>query len=349
MNEEIIEQIDMLMEPINAVRRHPDVEDIFINKPGEVFIRGRGKSERQEIALDFDDLYDIAVLVGALTRQNVSERSPLLSSEVPDRGRLQRLQVVMPPCVPPGTISFSLRVPGKNVAAVESIPERYDLSRWNKWEARKENRRADLATLLTFYDSGDVVGFFREIVRLRFNPLLCGHTGAGKSTFLKTLMSLVTPSERVITIENTLEVDIVNQPNHVRLMYSHGDQGESGVTQTQLLQAYLRMRPDRGCVGELRDPEAGYTYVSEIMTGHPGSPSTIHGKSASQAATRLFNLVKSSPEGSSIDADMVLKLLGLAVDVIIPFNETDGVYSMGEVWFAADAERRGATIRELME
>jgi hypothetical protein len=169
------------------------------------------------------------------------------------------------------------------------------------------------------------------------------------TTMLKTIVSVIEPNERIITIENALELDIVNQPNHVRLLYSHGGQGVARVTQKDLLEAYLRMRPDRGCVGELRDPEAAYTYVSECMTGHPGSPSTIHGRDAPQAATRLFNLFRASESGKAYSDDMIIAQLGLAVDVIVPFREKNGTYEIGEVWLAPDAERRGKDFRELLE
>lgn len=184
---------------------------------------------------------------------------------------------------------------------------------------------------------------------MKLGLILTGKTGAGKSSFLKTMMSVVADWERVITIENVLEVDIINQPNHVRLLYSHGSQGVAKVTQADLLQAYLRMRPDRGCVGELRDPDAAFTYVSECLTGHPGSPSTIHGRDAKQAAARLFNLFKASDEGSSFDKEMIKAQIGMAVDVIVPFNEEHGEFSINEVWLAADAARRGKDINELFE
>jgi type IV secretion system protein VirB11 len=181
------------------------------------------------------------------------------------------------------------------------------------------------------------------------NLLLVGPTGAGKTTMIKTLVSVIDPGERLLTIENALELSIVKQPNNVRLLYSHGDQGIANVTQKQLLEACLRMRPDRVIVGELRDPEAAHTYVSELMTGHPGSPSTIHGKDAPQGVTRLFNLVKGSEAGRGYTDAMLVSQLSMVVDVVIPFRERDGSFEIGETWFAADAERRGRDIRELME
>ena len=343
---EAARQLRYLLAPLDQWRFDPAVDEIAINRPGEVFVRSKGQFVRHDVQLDYDDLYDIAVLAGAINQQNVSGADPLLSADLPDG---ERLQAVLPPCVPPGTISLTIRVHSGTVAPLTDATKRYKLDHWNKWENRKENKRADSAKLLAAYDSGDIVRFLEEVVRLKFNPILCGHTGSGKTTMFKTIVSVINPNERIITIENVLELDIINQPNHVRLLYSHGNQGVAQVTQKDLLEAYLRMRPDRGCVGELRDPEAAYTYVSECTTGHPGSPSTIHGRTAAQAATRLFNLFRASDAGKSYTDDMIIAQLGLAVDVIIPFREQDGEYSIDEVWLAPDAERRGATFRELME
>jgi type IV secretion system protein VirB11 len=231
---------------------------------------------------------------------------------------------------------------------MEHAVSRYNTERWNQWAKRKEARKADYAKVLSFYDSGDLVGCFNEIVRLRFNPILAGPTGAGKTTFLNTVISVISPNERIITIENALEIQIINQPNHVRMLYSHGDQSVANVTQKELLEAYLRMRPDRGCVGELRDPEATYTYISEGTTGHPGSPSTIHGRDAVQAATRLYNLFRASDAGKSYTDEMIKAQLGMAVDMIVPFREHEGQYEIGEIWLACEAERRGADFRELL-
>jgi type IV secretion system protein VirB11 len=342
---EAARQIRYMMAPLDQWRFDPGVDEICINKPNEVFVRKGGRFKRHEIDLDYDTCYDIAVLAGAYGEQNASSSMPLVGGDLPDG---ERFQGVLPPCVPPGAVSLTIRKPGSKVATPQEATQRYKLDKWNKWVAREEVQRAAHTRVLAAYDSGDIVTFLEEIVRLKLGIILCGHTGSGKTTMLKTILSIISPNERIITIENALEVDIVNQPNHVRLLYSHGGQSVSNVTQKELLQAYLRMRADRGCVGELRDPEAAYTYVSECMTGHPGSPSTIHGRDAKQAAVRLFNLFKASPEGRSFSDEMIKAQLGLVVDVIIPFREHDGQYEIGEVWLGADAERRGTDITELL-
>lgn len=324
---------------------HEGVEEICINRPGECFVRRDGSFESHAIPLDFDELYDIAVLAAAHGNQDVGPERPLLAVDLPDGSRLQ---AVIPPCVPDGTVSLTIRRHGSTIARLESLPRRYHTNRWNQWGKRHEARRQRNVRLLALYDAGDLIGFLAEAVRTRCTMLLTGATGSGKTTMLKTLLSIIDPGERLITIENAPELTIM-QPNHVRLLYSHGGQGTAKVTQKDLLEAYLRMRPDRGFVGELRDPEAAYTFVHEVGTGHPGSATTIHGNDAGQAFRRLFNLVKGSEAGRGYDDDTIIALLDGAIDIIVPFRERSGKFAVGEVWLRPDAERRGKSVAELME
>ena len=129
-------------------------------------------------------------------------------------------------------------------------------------------------------------------MRAKLTILLCGATGSGKTTMSKTLIAAIDPTERLITIEDTLEL-VIPQPNHVRLLYSKDGMSGSPVAAEALLQASLRMRPDRVLVQELRD-DAACTYINEVVSGHPGSITTIHGNGAPQAFRRLFSLAKSS-------------------------------------------------------
>ena len=119
-----------------------------------------------------------------------------------------------------------------------------------------------------------------------------------------------------------------------------------------LLQTTMRMRPKRIILGELRD-DAAMTWVKYICTGHPGAVTTIHGSSAGEAFRRLYQLVKSTPDGVAIDDKTLLGMLADAIDVIIPLREIDAgpkSRGIGAVWFAGDARRRGSTIaRDLFE
>jgi type IV secretion system protein VirB11 len=162
----------------------------------------------------------------------------------------------------------------------------------------------------------------------------------------KTLIGAIDRTERIVTIEDTLEL-VIPHSNHVRLLYSKDNIGLSHVTAEALLQASLRMRPDRVLVQELRD-DAAATYIHEVVSGHPGSITTIHGRDAPQGFKKLFALVKGSAQFRSWDDRTLIELLATTIDVIIPFENRGHAYAIGEVWFSADASRRGATAADLL-
>jgi type IV secretion system protein VirB11 len=343
MTGEAAYQLSYLMQPLAVWLNDAATEEICINRPGEVFVRRGGQFKRHDLDLALVDLEDIAVLAGALRKQDVGPRNPLCATELPGG---ERLQICLPPAVPAGTASLTIRKPGQNVAPLSSIAGRYDVQRWNQWQNRQATRAEDFGELLALYDQGDLEGFLTSCVRRKSTILLCGATGSGKTTMSKTLVGAIDPAERLVTIEDTLEL-VIPHPNHVRLLYSKDDIGLSHVTAESLLQASLRMRPDRVLVQELRDDAAG-TYINEVVSGHPGSITSIHGRDAPQGFKKLFSLVKGNPQFRSWDDATLIALLSTMVDVIIPFENQGSSYAIGEVWFAADAQRRGLSAADLL-
>lgn len=340
---EAVAQLEFLMRPLSPWLDDPATEEICINRPGELFVRQRGAFRHEPVALSLVDLEDIAILAGALRKQDAGPRNPLCATELPGG---ERLQICMPPSVPAGTLSMTIRKPGSTVSPLASLASRYRASRWNKWDGRKEAVLRDYGELLALYDAGDLRGFLEAAVRTRLTILLCGATGSGKTTMSKTLISAIPEHERLITIEDTLEL-VISQPNHVRLLYSKDNIGLSRVTAESLLQASLRMKPDRILLQELRD-DAAWTYISEVVSGHPGSITTIHGRNPEQAFKRLFALVKGSPQGGQWDDRTLMDFLSSAVDLIVPFHNEGTIYEIGEVWFAPDAARRGESAAQLL-
>jgi type IV secretion system protein VirB11 len=343
MASEAAPQLRHLLKPILHWLDDPATEEIAINKPGEVFIRQKGVFTRYDLPLDYDDLEDISILAGALRRQDVGPRSPLCATELPGG---ERLQICLPPAVPNGTVSLTIRRPGTSVSALSTVSQRYHTVRWNRWDARRETENRQNEEVLALYDIGDIEGFFAACVRNRLTMLLCGATGSGKTTMSKTLISAIPAHERLITIEDTLEL-VIPHANHVRLLYSKGGIGPGAVTAEALLQASLRMRPDRILLGEMRD-DAAWTYLNEVVSGHPGSISTIHGANPVQGFKKLFSLVKGSPQGAALEDKTLIDMLSAAIDVIVPFHTTGEVFEIGEVWLAADARRRGETVANLL-
>lgn len=338
--------------PLAPFLADPACEDLAVNEPGGFWVRGRaGWTHHTDPRLDFAWLEGVAVLAGALRDQNVGRRSPILSTDIPGIGASAfplRLEAVLPPAVPHESIALCFRRPGDDVAPLEAMPERYDTRLWNKWAERTKRKREASAALLDLYDAGDVVAFMRAVVDTRRNVLFCGPTGAGKTALGRTLTGAVRRCERVVTIEDSLEM-VVPQPNAVRLLYSSGGQGAADLSPGRLLKASLRLRPDRTIPQELRDPDAAWTYCNEGMTGHPGSLTTIHGEDPPQAGRRLFALVKGSAEGASIADPTLIDMLAAVVDVIVPVALVeDGRRALREIWFADDAARHGESFAALL-
>jgi type IV secretion system protein VirB11 len=336
-------QLNYLMKPLAPWLDDPATEEVCINRPGELFVRQRGVFRREEVAFNYFDLEDIATLAGALRKQDVGPRNPLCATELPGG---ERLQICMPPSVPAGTLSMTIRKPGNSVAPLAIVANRYQTARWNRWDCRNKNAERDYGELLALYDSGNLEAFLQKAVQAKLTILLCGATGSGKTTMSKTLIDAIPDDERLITIEDTLEL-VIRHLNHVRLLYSKDNIGQSRVTAEMLLQACLRMKPDRILLQELRD-DAAWTYINEVVSGHPGSITTIHGKTAEQAFRRLFTLVKGSPQGGQWDDNTLVGFLASAVDLIIPFHNEGTLYEIREVWFAPDAARRGENAADLM-
>jgi len=321
MASEAAPQLRHLLKPILPWLDDPSTEEIAINKPGEAFVRQKGVFTRHDLPFDYDDLEDISILAGALRRQDVGPRSPLCATELPGG---ERLQICLPPAVPHGTVSLTIRRPGTSVSALADVSKRYQTSRWNKWEARRETENQHNEEVIGFYDAGNLESFLKACVRNRLTMLLCGATGSGKTTMGKTLIAAIPAHERLITIEDTLEL-VIPYENHVRLLYSKSGIGLGGVTAEALLQASLRMRPDRILLGEMRD-DAAWTYLNEVVSGHPGSISTIHGANPVQGFKKLFSLVKGSEQGAALEDKTLIDMLSAA----------------------ADARRRGETIAHLL-
>jgi type IV secretion system protein VirB11 len=332
------------MEPLQRWLGDREVQDIAIQNPRECWVYRRGAWERHEVDLGYDELEDIAVLAGALRRQDVGEDFPLLSAELPGG---ERLQACLPATVPNGTVSITIRKPTFDVIPLGTGKVRYRSDGWNQYKRGRSGR--DMKGLLEIFDSGDLEEFLAAAVRARLTILLTGATGSGKTFWSKRCAAAIDPGERIITIEDVPELTII-QKNHVCLLFRRDDKDAAAVGPEDLLQASLRMRPNRVLVAELRGPEA-YVYASEVMTGHPGSISTCHGNDASTAFRRLFMLCKSSAAGAALADETLLGMLADTVDVIMPLMEDSTIdegFRIGPTWFAADAARRGETAADLL-
>lgn len=334
--------LNTALRPIAHILYAPETEDLAIQEPGIGWWLHHGAWHRTELpSMTYQRLHGISVMAASQTGQVITGRSPILSADLP--GGL-RLQSIMPPAVPPGTMALSFRRGDERLDEIEDVPKLYNTSRFNQWAKRHARREQQDKELLDHYDSGDIVRFMRALAVTKQTGLFCGPTGAGKSRLSKMLGGGVPTHERIISIEDAREL-VIRQPNCVRHFYAASG---SGASPAQLMTATLRERPDRVLLGEMRDPEAAAMFVDEVSAGHPGSISTIHGRTPGEAALRLFKMFKASPAGQSMEDATVISALTVSIDFIFPVENELGDRSIGEVWLAADARRRGETFADLL-
>lgn len=131
---EVDPQLRILLKPILEWLDDPRTEEVAINRPGEAFVRQAGAFLKFPLPVSYDDLEDIAILAGALRKQDVGPRNPLCATELPDG---ERLQICLPPTVPSGTVSLTIRRPSSRVSSLKEVSSRYDAPRWNQWKGRK--------------------------------------------------------------------------------------------------------------------------------------------------------------------------------------------------------------------
>jgi type IV secretion system protein VirB11 len=334
-------QLHFLMRPLRSWLDDPRTQDIAIQRPGQGWIRHSGAWHQHAIDLSFEDLEEIAILAGAFSQQDVGFDNPILDTQLPGE---ERLFAALPPVVPPGTVALAIRKPEADVAPVSTIPARYTVNGWNKYSEATAAR--DWAELLDLYDAGDIVEFLKTGVRARLNIMIVGATGSSKTTLLKTIVAEIPLSERIITVEDALEIKLL-QPNSVQLRFRRDDLNTEIIDSAILLQATKRMRPGRVILGEIRGKEA-WTYANEVAPAHPGSVSTIHGHSVRSGLKRYFGLCRASPAAAGFDDETLRQFIADTVDVIAPLHEDRGRFRWSGVWFSGDAARRGQRLGDLL-
>lgn len=302
--------------PFAKLLARPDITDIYVNRPGELWIETiDGTIERQEApALDPATLARLARQIAALSSQGISREHPLLSATLPDGARVQ---VVAPPATR-GDLALAIR---KHVAADLSLGDYVEQGAFAATRTGDRTGRSAIdAALAERLASGDIAGTLAAAVRARRNILVSGGTTTGKTTFLNALLREVPSNERLILIEDTPELRI-SHDNAVGLLAARSALGEAAVTADDLVSASLRMRPDRIILGELRGSEA-YAFLRAINTGHPGSMTTIHADSTEGAVEQLALLVLQG--GSRLSREDVAHYIRSTIGVFVQLGREGG-------------------------
>jgi type IV secretion system protein VirB11 len=311
--------------PLSPWLSRPDVTDVLVNRPGEVWVETTGGGMTREPADQLDEtaLQRLARQIAAASHQGVNREQPLLSATLPDGARVQ---VVAPPATR-GGLALAVR---KHLISDLSIG---DLDRDGLFctTARVDPEREARADdeLKALLDGGDLGGFLRQAVKRRKTIVISGGTGSGKTTLLNALVKEIDRGERLVVIEDAPEIRL-DHPNSVGLVAVRGDLGEARVDADALLAASLRLRPDRIMLGELRGKEA-FAFLRAVNSGHPGSITTVHADSPGGALDQIALLALTS--GVDLGWDKVQTYVSKVIDVVVQIERIDGARRVTEIRF----------------
>ena len=290
----------------------PDVTEICINRPGELYLETRHGWQRVEVpTLTFERArqFCTAVVNESNTGQRITDTDPAVSLTFPTG---QRAQFVIPPACAAETVSITIRLPAKHTRTLDQYQQDgfFDQVLEEGPQLSEHDKQ-----LLQLRAERNYVEFFKQAVLHKKNIVVSGATGSGTTTFMKSLVHHIPAAERLVTIEDAREL-FIPQPNVVHLLYSKGGQSMSNVTAKSCMEACLRMKPDRIILAELRGDESFY-FIRNCASGHPGSITSCHAGSTEQTWDQLALMVKASTEGAGLEFATIKQLLRMTIDIIV--------------------------------
>lgn len=262
------------------------VTEIMINGPDSIFIERDGKVFRLDVKFENRrKLEDVIQTIVSRVNRTVNEASPIVDARLSDGSRVN---VVLPPIALNGPV-VTIRKFSEKPMTVEQLIRYGSITE-------------------------EVADVLERMVRAKYNIFICGGTGSGKTTFLNALTNFIPEDERIVTIEDSAELQIVGIENIVKMETRNANtEGKGEVTIRELIKTSLRMRPERIIVGEVRGEEA-LDMLQAMNTGHDGSISTGHANSTRDMLSRLETMVLS---GSQMPLESIRQQIASAIDIII--------------------------------
>ena len=290
--------------PIQPLVDDPTVSEVMVNSPEEVYFERDGIIYLSGVRFrDAAHIMRIVDRIIAPLGRRIDESVPYVDARLPDGSRVN---VVIPPLIPRSP-TITIRKFRPDMFSMEDLVENETIADW-------------------------MVDFFRACVQYRLNTVVSGGTGTGKTTLLNALSRYLPEGERIITIEDPIELQL--QQRHKISMEARPSniEGRNEVTQRDLVRNALRMRPDRIIVGEVRGPEA-FDMMQAMNTGHEGSMTTVHANSARDALSRIENMILMASLDLPIRA--IREQVGSALHLVIHLQRfSDGkrrVVSVSEI------------------
>ena len=272
---------------LDSIIKDESITEIMINGPKDIFVEKDGALTKLEQTFDDErQLEDIIQKIVGQAGREVTQASPIVDTRLPDGSRVN---VVLPPISLNGA-TVTIRKFSKTPMTVRQLLKYGSITR-------------------------EVAHVLELLVKAKYNIFISGGTGSGKTTFLNAVSHFIPHDERVITIEDSAELQIEGVDNLVRMETRNANASGSGeITIRDLIKSSLRMRPERIVVGEVRGGEA-LDMLQAMNTGHDGSLSTGHANSTTDMLSRLETMVLQGSEGLPLEA--IRQQIASAVDIII--------------------------------
>lgn len=272
---------------LDAIIKDEQITEVMINGPNDVFIEKAGKLYRLEQTFESErQLEDIIQKIVGQAGREVNQANPIVDTRLPDGSRVN---VVLPPISMKGA-TVTIRKFSKTPMTVEQLLKYGSITE-------------------------EVAHVLELLVKAKYNIFISGGTGSGKTTFLNALSNFIPKDERVITIEDSAELQITGIDNLVSMETRNANASGSGaITIRDLIKSSLRMRPERIVVGEVRGGEA-LDMLQAMNTGHDGSLSTGHANSTRDMLSRLETMVLQGADGLPLEA--IRQQIASAVDIIV--------------------------------
>ena len=272
---------------LDSIIKDDTITEVMINGPEDIFIEQNGRLFKMEKQFESERrLEDIIQRIVGLAGREVNQANPICDTRLPDGSRVN---VVLPPISQCGP-TLTIRKFSKTPMTIERLISYGSITR-------------------------EIAEKLELLVKAKYNIFICGGTGSGKTTFLNALSNYIPKDERVITIEDSAELQIVGVENLVRLETRNANAAGVGqITIRDLIKSSLRMRPERIVVGEVRGGEA-LDMLQAMNTGHDGSLSTGHANSTQDMLSRLETMVLQGAPGLPLEA--IRQQIASAVDIIV--------------------------------
>ena len=269
---------------LSELEQKKGITEVVINDPKRVFVERQGQFIQLNVQLSKNDIYDFSKEVAHFNKKEFDKFNPVLDGILPDGSRIN---VIAEP-FSQGSPAITIR---KYLRSIKSFDDNHEI----------------------FGLSTHWIELLKAMVGSRCNIMVSGGTGVGKTTFINLLLKEMSPAERVVTIEDTLELTL-NSPNVVRLETFVATKSSAGLSARDLVKNTLRMRPDRIIVGEVRGGEV-FDLLQAMNTGHEGSMSSIHASSPGECISRMENLFLMA--GFDVPYQVVRRQIAHGVDFII--------------------------------